>query len=448
MPALQLATFEHPTGELARRSTAAKGRWVSRLTLLVLFLPAITQMGIWRPTFLEATGLTLGGRQTAELLAVGVQVVWTVLLLLGIPSKRRPEIAAIGPYVLVLLAIVAINYHVFSAFTAVAFVNGVFLVHAFLGRDPDRFYARCFVLLGAWASLYLGNALLASAIMGEAQLKTNTETLSVAAAALIYLSVARLGWRTLLAVVAAAGFAAMGLSLTVGLGFLFASTVVLVKRMTGASFLFVLLVLGAASAILLSAAVLAAKPQLIDGLALLTGRPPSQIASFTGRAELWSLLYLQFLDSPFQLLTGLGLGTAERIELVGFFGQLRALQEQAGLAGASLVPLFQHSHNFILSALLNGGILWLAALLYPIVVAVRTLGRRSSEDRMATAMLGLLVMFAIFSVTAPGYARRFELSYLLVALPLHYAWLVRHVALTHLEAGKSLAGPTRPERTR
>src|SRR5687768_12398937 len=119
MPALQLATTKHPIGDLGRRSMAATGRWVTRLTLLVLFLPAITQMGIWRPTLLEASGLTLGGRQTAELLAVGVQVVWTVLLLLGMPSRRRPEVAAIGPYVLVLVALVAITYHVFSAFTAV-----------------------------------------------------------------------------------------------------------------------------------------------------------------------------------------------------------------------------------------------------------------------------------------------------------------------------------------
>lgn len=141
-------------------------------------------------------------------------------------------------------------------------------------------------------------------------------------------------------------------------------------------------------------------------------------------------------------MTGLGYAVAERIDVVQYFSELRDLQSQAGVPSDFLVPLYQHAHNFFLSAILNGGLIWLAALTWPILVAAQHLGTHWSGSAADRASAALLVLFLFYAMTSAGYAGGFSLPYLLVGIPLHRALVSRR------QSAGPLAAPAPQFRTR
>lgn len=412
------AAYEEAPGRATRAS-----RLTHLITLVAIFAPLVARMELWRSGYIEAGAeLTVGARQTVEIACVLFQAGWAALHFLLL-HPRRP-VSLVRPYAIYLAVLIAINFHPLAAFVAVNFIASVYLIHTYLGATLEGCLRRGVVLLVLWVAVYYADSLAMLVTQKpyfQSYFKTNVHTVGVAALASAVLwskarPIAKFG-----AFVVAMGGAVLGESLSAALGLAFVGFVFAIQRLMRLNFKDATIVAGL-PALALGLFVLVAPDVVAEIGAMVTGRPAETLLSLTGRRELWSHLAGQFFIDPWRIVWGSGYSTAERLLLVDYFGDLQQRQLLAGVDPRAITPLFQHSHNLLLSALVNGGVIWLAVVLIPIITATLALlfpGRMAAPDWLRAT----LFQFLLFSIASSGYANRFDVSYLLLAIPLHYVVL-------------------------
>lgn len=396
------------------------------LLLLILFLPCLSRMTIFRPDEISLT-LTLGIRQILEITAVILQALTIVSLVIGKSVRpTKSNWAFILFAISVVLAVFISKPSSFSALRILEIVSSVGIFHLLISSRYFGLLRGMLKILTFWVCVYLVDSALNSIFFPKAQIsyiwKSNYHSMAIAGIGLYYVckskNIANAVGVSILAFLVAL-FIPQSLGTVVA--FLLAALCVLVGRLginrahgwNSTIFVFVFAAVFGMFYIVFSEVVFRA-------LAEISGRSVDAINSGSGRRYIWQHVLNLWTRDIESFVFGLGFSTAERVQLINYFAMLTKKYILAGGDTRHAIQVHGHAHNFILSCGLNGGIIWVTVNLVAIIIPFFTFAKEI-RNREQLFLLGCLLVFVVNGISDPMYANVFGFSYIFIGAPLHYA---------------------------
>ncbi len=388
-------------------------------TVALIILLEIVKSDLFRPVDGQSVDVTLGPRQAVEIALIGLCFVAQIAQWRGILRALRGLPRTIVFALTLYFATIAISIltslnaglsviraaECFS-YVSVALVWGANIAAA----RPDDFMPTlwaalltlCRFLVGLQVCVALAHARDAGVVD---LLKSNSYSIVCAALFALTLATRGLGLRRGL------GTAAIGLALFQSLTSVLASLAVfawlglegaILKR--HAVFLRARAMLGAGLVVFAVAAYPAAVGA-VEGVGQLMGRDAESITNLTGRAELWGNLIHQISADPGRFALGLGYGVGERVYVQKFNEDYKRDMASIGIVD---VTIHSHSHNVLLSAIINIGFLGAAAIFGLYFVPLLSPPIRSPVD--ARAAFALFLVAAVQAISTNLFAANDLLS--------------------------------------
>lgn len=398
-------------------------------TLTLILLLEIVKSDLFRPVDGQSVEVTIGPRQTVEIgviglcfLAQGARWRRIVQASRGLPPSAIGAVAiyfaTIGISILTSLnpGLSLIRAAECFSYVSVALVWGANIAaarrDAFMPTLQEALLTLCRFLIGLQVCVALVHARDASVFD---QLKSNSYSIVCAALFALTLATRGLGPRRGL------GTAVLGLVLFQSLTSVLASLAVLawlalegaiLKR--HAVFLRARALLGAGLVVFAMAAYPAAVGA-VEGVGQLMGRDAKSITNLTGRAELWGNLIQQISADPGRFALGLGYGVGERVYVQKFNEDYKRDMASIGIVD---VTIHSHSHNVLLSAIINIGFLGAVAIFGLYFVPLLLPPIRSPLDARAAFVLFLVAAVQAISTNLFAANDLLSLAYVVsIAVP-------------------------------
>ena len=149
----------------------------------------------------------------------------------------------------------------------------------------------------------------------------------------------------------------------------------------------------------------------VEGVGQLMGRDAKSVTNLTGRAELWGNLIHQISADPGRFALGLGYGAGERVYVEEFSEDYKRDMASIGIVD---VAVHSHSHNALLSAIINIGFLGAVAVFLLYFVSLLAPPILSSVDARAGFVLFLVA--AVQAISTNLFAANEPLTLLYIAV--------------------------------